>query len=71
VLETGAAEPADELTRRLVNRLLHDPSEALRDVAAGAETAAERERAERLVRRLFRLDGDGFDKDGFDRGDGD
>jgi glutamyl-tRNA reductase len=63
VLATGAAEPADELTRRLVNRLLHDPSEALREVAAGAETAAERKRAERLVRRLFALDGDDLDKD--------
>jgi glutamyl-tRNA reductase len=63
VLETGGAEPAEELTRRLVNRLLHDPSEALRDVAAnagaaGADQAADRERAERLVRRLFRLDAD-------------
>ena len=63
VLDAGAAEPAEELTRRLVNRLLHDPSEALRDVAAnagaaGADEAADRERAERLVRRLFRLDAD-------------
>ena len=71
VLDEDAAAPADELTRRLVNRLLHDPSEALRDVAAGAETAAERERAERLVRRLFRLDGDDLDRDDFDRDDRD
>lgn len=66
VLDEGASAPADELTRRLVNRLLHDPSEALRDVAAGAETAAERERAERLVRRLFGLDRDDWDRDGGD-----
>jgi len=40
-------------TRLLVNRLLHDPSEALRDLAAsgGADVAA----MEMLLRRLFRL----------------
>jgi glutamyl-tRNA reductase len=63
VLEAGGAEPAEELTRRLINRLLHDPSEALRDVAAdagaaGAGAAVDREQAERLVRRLFRLERD-------------
>jgi glutamyl-tRNA reductase len=58
VLEAGGTESAEELTRRLVNRLLHDPSEALRDVAAGAEGGDERQRAETLVRRLFRLDAD-------------
>lgn len=58
VLDAGAAEPAEELTRRLVNRLLHDPSETLRDAAADADAAADRQRAEQLVRRLFRLDTD-------------
>jgi glutamyl-tRNA reductase len=43
---------ADAATRLLVNRLLHDPSEALRVLAAG--DAAE---LEALLRRLFRLDG--------------
>ena len=51
---------ADEATRLLVNRLLHEPSEALRALAAtegqGADRAgADRAGAERLIRRLFRL----------------
>ncbi|MGE5147389.1 MAG: glutamyl-tRNA reductase [Candidatus Eiseniibacteriota bacterium] len=58
VLEAGGDAPAEELTRRLVNRLLHDPSEALRDVAAGADESIDRQRAEQLVRRLFKLDAD-------------
>lgn len=41
-------------TRLLVNRLLHDPSEVLRDLAAGG--AGDAEAIEALVRRLFRLD---------------
>ncbi len=46
---------AEEVTRRLVNRLLHDPSEVLRQLAgAEADTAA----MEALVRRLFRLGGE-------------
>lgn len=43
---------AEAVTRRLVNRLLHDPSEVLRQLA-GAE--ADIASMERLVRRLFRL----------------
>ena len=46
---------ADEATRLLVNRLLHDPSEILRALAAD-NAFAEHEAAEALVRRLFRLD---------------
>jgi glutamyl-tRNA reductase len=43
---------AAAVTRRLVNRLLHDPSEVLRQLAGGeADTNA----MERLIRRLFRL----------------
>ncbi|MFQ5783764.1 MAG: glutamyl-tRNA reductase [Alphaproteobacteria bacterium] len=50
--ETGT--DAAEATRRLVNRLLHAPSAALREIAAdGGE--AERAVAERLLRRLFGL----------------
>jgi len=46
---------AETVTRRLVNRLLHDPSEVLRQLAgAEGDVAA----IERLVRRLFRLGGE-------------
>ena len=48
---------AAEATRLLVNRLLHDPSEALRGLAAAGD-GMEREQAESLVRRLFALDTD-------------
>ena len=52
VREAGGDDPA-EATRRLVNRLLHDPSEALRGIAGrDGESAA----AERLLTRLFGLD---------------
>jgi glutamyl-tRNA reductase len=46
---------AAAVTRRLVNRLLHDPSEVLRQLA-GAE--ADTNTMERLIRRLFRLGND-------------
>lgn len=42
---------AEQATRRLVNRLLHDPSEVLRD-AAGDDGL------DKALRRLFRLDAD-------------
>jgi glutamyl-tRNA reductase len=52
VLAAGG-DDATEATRRLVNRLLHDPSEALRGLAGrDGESAA----AERLLARLFRLE---------------
>jgi len=44
---------ADAATRLLVNRLLHAPSEALRDLAVREGDAAG---GEAMVRRLFRLD---------------
>jgi glutamyl-tRNA reductase len=44
---------AEQATRLLVNRLLHDPSEALRDLAG-----SDREALEGLLRRLFRLAGE-------------
>ncbi len=50
VLAGAGNNDADVVTRSLINRLLHDPSEALRDLATDdADT-------ERLLRRLFRLD---------------
>ena len=54
VLIEAGGDP-DEATRLLVNRLLHDPSEALKEMAAGGDTG-EWPAAERLVRRLFRLE---------------
>lgn len=63
-----AGDDADKATRLLINRLLHSPSEALRDLAA-MEKASHAEApqpnamtwdvAERMLRRLFRLDDDG------------
>ncbi|MHA1599390.1 MAG: glutamyl-tRNA reductase [Alphaproteobacteria bacterium] len=44
---------ADEATRLLLNRLLHDPSEVLRQAAVKANTDTDLDVA---VRRLFRLD---------------
>ena len=52
--EHAGADPA-EATRLLVNRLLHDPSQVLRAMAASHDM--EQVEAERLLRRLFRLDG--------------
>ena len=46
----GTGDDAAEATRRLINRLLHDPSEALRRMAGEAAEAAA---GERLLRRLF------------------
>jgi glutamyl-tRNA reductase len=46
-------DPA-EATRLLVNRLLHQPSQVLRAMAAAHDM--EQVEAERLLRRLFRLD---------------
>lgn len=47
-----AADPAvDEATRRLVNRLLHGPTQALRDLAA--ENDPDAAVAETYIRRLF------------------
>ena len=52
VLEEGG--DAAEATRRLVNRLLHDPSEVLRREAGAGDVAA----MEQWLRRLFRLGDD-------------
>ncbi len=57
--EVLAERPSDAATatRLLVNRLLHEPSALLRDMAAAAPE--ERAAAERLLARLFRLSADG------------
>lgn len=55
----GGRLSAEEATRRLVNRLLHDPSEVLRTTAAEESGANEAQRGalERALRRLFRIEG--------------
>ena len=62
---------AQAATRLLVNRLLHRPSEVLRRLAAGSDGAdlAERAAAERLLFRLFRLDGGDAGQDDLARDD--
>jgi glutamyl-tRNA reductase len=61
--EILAADPqadAAEATRRLVNRLLHNPSEALRALAAETGDEVEKQAAARMIARLFGLaDNDG------------
>lgn len=60
--EILAADPnadAVEATRRLVNRLLHRPTEALRELAAEGGEAADAEAAAKLIERLFGLSGAG------------
>jgi len=49
----SAPDNAEEATRRLINRLLHDPSEALRALATDDPGA--RAGADRLLKRLFQL----------------
>jgi glutamyl-tRNA reductase len=63
--EIGAGNAA-EATRLLVNRMLHEPSEALRAIAAEEGSSASRALAERLIHRLFRLsrdEGDASDEE--------
>ncbi|MCC7048644.1 MAG: glutamyl-tRNA reductase [Alphaproteobacteria bacterium] len=55
VLAEMPGASAEEATRLLVNRLLHDPSQALRALAADHGRDGPRA-AEALIRRLFRLD---------------
>jgi glutamyl-tRNA reductase len=54
VLAQKTGTDSDEATRRLVARLLHDPSESLRALAAEDPEAARA--AEALLARLFRLE---------------
>jgi glutamyl-tRNA reductase len=64
---------AGSATRLLVNRLLHHPSEALRELAADQDGVglAERAAAERLLFRLFRLDGTAAEERAADERPGD
>jgi len=57
VLASAPGSDADSATRALINRLLHAPSEVLREAAG--ETGADYERLERLARRLFGLKDEG------------
>jgi len=65
--EILAADPsadAAEATRRLVNRLLHRPSEALRKLAAETGDEAEKQAVARILARLFGLpDANGGNED--------
>jgi len=56
VLAEVDGQDAAYATRLLINRLLHDPSTALRELAAEEDGAGRAEAAEALLRRLFRLD---------------
>ncbi len=56
--EVLAADPTagpEEATRRLINRLLHRPSEALRLLAAAGGNAADAEAVHRIIVRMFEL----------------
>jgi glutamyl-tRNA reductase len=57
-----AAGDAEKATRLLINRLLHDPSAALRALAE--EKAADEQAAERLLDRLFGLGRDDGEENG-------
>lgn len=67
--ESSTADPAlEETTRRLVNRLLHTPSETLRVLAA--ENDPERLQAEKLLQELFDIPADIESAPSADRQDG-
>src|SRR5260221_7474709 len=55
VLAEGASDDAATATRRLINRLLHDPSELLRRAAGGGEATTSAAVLEQALRQLFRL----------------
>jgi glutamyl-tRNA reductase len=56
VLSEAVGDP-EWATRLLINRLLHEPSEAMKQIASSGDAAkAEWVAAERLLRRLFGLD---------------
>lgn len=61
VLASGKLD-ADAATRLLVKRLLHEPTQVLREAAEQDE--AERAELERSLRRLFRFDGRGGNGEG-------
>lgn len=52
-----AGDDAEKATHLLISRLLHDPSEAMKGIAAGGDaTKTEWDAAEQLLRHLFRLE---------------
>jgi glutamyl-tRNA reductase len=65
VLEGDPVRDAGEVTRRLVNRLLHSPSESLRDIAAERDL----DQAEAVIRRLFGLAPEETEGSGADEGE--
>ncbi len=55
-----AAGDADKATRLLIHRLLHDPSEVMKDIAGLGEVGqADWDQTEHILRRLFRLEREG------------
>lgn len=55
-----AGGDAEKATRLLIHRLLHDPSEVMKDIAGMGEAGrADWTDTERLIRRLFRLEREG------------
>ncbi len=60
----GGSLSAEEATRLLVNRLLHDPSEVLRRAAGGSDGGADDPGAlEATLNKLFRIAGPGKESD--------
>ena len=59
ILQASPDADAAEVSRRLINRLLHEPSNAIRDIAADGDKSMDIEMADRLLRQLFRLGDDG------------
>jgi glutamyl-tRNA reductase len=54
---TECGPDAEKATRLLINRLLHEPTEAMKDMAASRDSGkAEWDAMERLLKRLFKLD---------------
>jgi len=64
VLAQGPSDDAATATRRLINRLLHDPSELLRRAAAGGDETMGAAALEQALRQMFRLgDGEATDEE--------
>jgi glutamyl-tRNA reductase len=65
ILAQGPSDDAATATRRLINRLLHDPSELLRRAAAGGgEMTMKAAALEQALRQMFRLaDGEATDEE--------
>jgi glutamyl-tRNA reductase len=57
ILDDTPDADARDATRQLINRLLHQPSRAMRSFAEQADEMQELQEADRLLRRLFDLGG--------------